>query len=265
MRAVIVTDIGRAEVADVPTPEPASDEVLVAVDRVQLSVTECRLFRDADLAYADIVRRRVEAGDGRVFGHEFCGTVTETGDAVDRLSAGDRVYAPSIITCGDCTYCQASYRGFCERAEHVGYDRRGALAEYVALPVEPLTSLPTDVSDAEGAAMQPLASAAVYVLDAGIETGDVVAVVGDGVMGNQCAQLALAEGARRVILVGVHSEKLALAREYGIETVDASKVDPVAAVETLTGPVGPDIAFEAVVATSVTPPRATTRSPSPPG
>lgn len=76
------------------------------------------------------------------------------------------------------------------RKETVGIDRPGALAEYVSVSASILRTLPPETSDAEGTAMQPLASAIRCVGDARIATGDVV-VLGCGVMRSQCGQLTL--------------------------------------------------------------------------
>lgn len=246
MQAVRCEDLGESTVVDVPRPEPDDEEVLIEVARVQLSVTECQIYRGREIGGYAAVRESIEAGDGLVFGHEFCGTVVEAGPSVEGLDVGDRVYAPAKIACDACAYCEAGYRQLCADKETIGMGRPGALAEYVALPAEPLARLPDAVSDAEGAAMQPLASALMCVEDAGISTGDEVAVVGCGVMGYQCGQLALEEGASRVVAVDVDPTKLEHAADRGMEPVDARETDPVRAVEATTGGIGADVVFEAV-------------------
>lgn len=246
MKAVRCEDFGESTVVDVPRPEPEDDEVLIEVARVQLSVTECQIYRGHEIASYAAVKRTMEDGDGLVFGHEFCGTVVEAGPTVDGFEVGDRVYAPAKIACGECAYCEAGYRQLCGDKETIGMGRPGALAEYVALPAEPLARLPDAVSDAEGAAMQPLASALMCVEDAGISTGDQVAVVGCGVMGYQCGQLALDQGASNVVAVDVDPAKLEHAADRGMEPVDAREADPVAAVESATGGIGADVVIEAV-------------------
>lgn len=246
MQAVRCDDFGESTVVDVPRPDPDEGEVLIEVARVQLSVTECQIYRGHEIGGYAAVEAAIESGDGLVFGHEFCGTVVEAGPTVEGLSVGDRVYAPAKIACDTCAYCEAGYRQLCADKETIGMGRPGALAEYVALPAEPLARLPGAVSDAEGAAMQPLASALMCVEDAGIETGDEVAVVGCGVMGYQCGQLALEQGASRVIAVDVDRAKLGHAADRGMEPVDARETDPVVAVESATGGIGADVVFEAV-------------------
>lgn len=246
MQAVVCTDFGASEVRDVPRPTPGSEEVLIRVDRVQLSVTECQMYQGEPLASIELIRDRIQNGDGRVFGHEFCGTVAETGEGVTAFAPGDRVYAPAKIACHACAYCEAGYTQQCTDKETIGTNRPGALAEYLCLPAEPLAHLPDRVTDAEGAAMQPLASAVLCVHDAGITTGDVVAVIGCGVMGYQCAQLAGHQGAREVIAVDVVPEKLEIAADNGITPVNPRETDPVDVVHDLTDGIGADVVFPAV-------------------
>ncbi|WP_276259092.1 zinc-dependent alcohol dehydrogenase [Haloglomus litoreum] len=246
MEAIVCTDFGESTVREVERPDPGPDEVLVAVDRVQLSVTECRLYQGDPIAHHETVRARLEAGDGRLFGHEFCATVVETGAEVGDLAAGDRVYAPGKLPCGSCRYCETGHEEYCPDKRGIGYDLPGALAEFAALPAAPLRAVPDGVSDAACAALQPFASALLCALEADISPGDTVCTVGTGVMGYACGQLALSLGAGTVVAVDVVPAKLDRAADRGLVPVDARESDPVAAVRELTDGVGADVVFEAV-------------------
>lgn len=246
MQAVVCRGFDESTVEEVSEPEPERDEVLVSVDRVQLSVTECQLFRGMSVADIEAVHRRMTEGNGRVFGHEFCGVVEEVGRAVTSLSVGDRVYAPAKTSCGECVYCQTDHTQLCKDKTTIGIGIPGALAEYVCLSEEPLRPLSDSVSNAEGAAMQPLASALLCVHDAEIATGDVVSIVGCGVMGFQSAQLAHIQGASEVLVVDVDPKKLEIANNYGMETVDAGTEDPADRINEITDGAGADVVVEAV-------------------
>ena len=246
MRAVVCHDFGDWRVEAVDKPTPAADEVLLEIHRVQLSVTECALFRGESIAHAESVAARLADGPARLFGHEFCGTVVDRGAAVDHLAVGDRVYAPGKIPCGECSYCESGFERYCPSKTYIGYDIPGALAEYTALPAEALRPVPDSLSDAEVAALQPLASSILCVRDSGIQSGDIVAVIGTGVMGYQCGQLALAEGAERVFVTDVDPEKLAIAADRGLDPIDATTQDPVDEIMVRTDGVGADVVFEAV-------------------
>lgn len=248
MDAVVVSEFGSFGVADVGRPEPRDGEVLIEVSRVQLSVTECLLYRGKEVVHYDAVEQAIhgEKDGARLFGHEFCGEVVERGPNVEGFDIGDRVYAPGKIHCGSCPYCRAGYANYCPNTAAIGYDRAGALAEYIRLPTGPLQRLPENVSDAEGAALQPLASSVLCTVDAEIDPGDNVLVVGTGVMGFQCALLAKRFGAGEVHAVDVRQRPLSIAADHGVIPIDATTTDPVTEIRTATGGFGADIAFAAV-------------------
>lgn len=245
MEALLIRDYNDAVVEEVPRPSPEDDEVLIEVDRVQLSVTECNLYQGADIAHSDQVSRRLEDGPAQMLGHEFCGTIAETGEAVTDFQVGDRVYAPGKTPCTECAYCTSGYENYCPNKTQIGYDLPGGLAEYVALPSAPLCKLPDEVSDAEGAAMQPFESTVRSVATAGFTPGSVVAVVGTGVMGYQCAQLAKLFGADRVFAIDIDDEKLEIAEQRGLIPINAIDEDAPAVIKDATGGIGADMAFEA--------------------
>lgn len=248
MDAIVIEEFGSFSIAEMDRPAPREGEVLIDVARVQLSVTECLLYRGREVAHYDAVERAIHNGEdrARLFGHEFCGKVVECGPNVEAFSVGDRVYAPGKIHCGSCPYCRAGYANYCPNTTSIGYDRPGALAEFVRLPTAPLRRLPDDVSDAEGAALQPLASSVLCTVDAGIKPGDDVLVVGVGVMGFQCALLAKRFGAGSVYAVDVRQRPLSIAVDHGLTSIDASSTDPVAEIRAATDGLGTDIGFEAV-------------------
>lgn len=246
MRAVVCSDFGEWSIEEVPRPSPGPDEVVLSVHQVQLSVTECQRFYGEQVSKREIIRRQMREGDGRVFGHELVGEVTDVGANVTSLSVGDRVYPPAKVTCKSCQYCTSGYPELCVESITIGNGMPGGLAEYVSLPAEILRPVPEGISDAEGAAMQPLNSAIVCTHDAHIQTGDVVAVIGTGVMGTHCGQLALLEGAGSVYGIDVVPEKLEFIEERGMIPIDARERDPVETILEVTNDVGADVVITAV-------------------
>ena len=77
--------------------------------------------------------------------------------------------------------------------------------------------------------------------------GDSVAVFGCGGVGDAAIAGAALAGATTIIAVDLDARKLELAREFGAtHMVDASKEDPVAAIQALTDGNGADVCIEAV-------------------
>lgn len=244
MKAVETHGYENSTLEDIPRPSPGHNEVLIKVNRVQLSVTECWTwsgrFEGVDL------QDRIDAQDGLVFGHEFAGEIAEVGEDVETFAVGNRVYAPGKISSGGGN--KKDGWDLIDKGKATigsgGYP--GALAEYFVAPTEPLCKLPEDVSNAEGAAMQPLADCLLSVHEAGINTGDVVVVYGAGVMGSQAGQGARYMGASDIYAVDIDPQKLEWADELGMIPIDAREEDPVERVLDATNGTGADVAFEAV-------------------
>jgi len=246
MQAILCHGFEDGRLKNIPEPEPAAGEVKVKVERVQLSVTECALYRDKEITHYEEVKARLDDSPVQLFGHEFCGRIIGHGVDVSTFEVGDRVYAPGKVPCHECRQCERGFELHCSNKTYLGYNTPGALAEYATFPAEALCTVPDSVSNAEVAAMQPLASAILAVEEAEVSIGDIVAVVGTGVMGYQCAQLAANRGARTVIGVDIDSERLNILTSRGLEAINTTKTDPVDRVLELTASVGADLVFEAV-------------------
>ena len=90
--------------------------------------------------------------------------------------------------------------------------------------------------DPQSAVFLPLTRVALgAVHDANIKVGDVVVVIGQGVVGSLVAQIARLNGAT-VVVVDVVEDRLELARTLGFETINAKKVkDPAVYLRTELG------------------------------
>ena len=227
MRAWRTYAYGDMRLEDVPEPEPPAGWVKVRIRIAQPSITEIALFRGQRTYGHRLIETALARGPSLLFGHEFSGEVVAVGEGVTSLRAGDRVAA---------------------RGSHpdgiVGFDYPGAFAEYGVFPASLFVVLPAHVDDSEGAAIQPLTDAVAAVHAAQIRLGDSVAVIGQGSMGLGCLQVARTAGAGRTIAIARREQTLAMAARLGADhVVNATREDPVAAVQALTGG-GADVVFE---------------------
>lgn len=246
MKAIVCHGHNNAAIEEIPKPEITPTDVLVEIDRVQMAVTECWVYQGKlKQKFSDILDR-MEDGGWQLFGHEFVGTVLETGSSVETLQKGDRVYAPGKLPCGDCIYCRSDKQEYCEHTQTIGFDIPGTLAEYASLPEPILGKVPSSISDAEAAALQPAVAALTCVYDAEITAGDNVVIIGAGSMGYFCGQCALQLGAENVIISDIDSKKVQIAEDKGIVGVDARTDDLDEVVKRETSGLGADVAFEAV-------------------
>ena len=124
-----------------------------------------------------------------------------------------------------------------------GYATHAVLPEESVIPVR--KDAPLDVVCLVSCGV--LAGAGPVFNRARVPPGASVAVWGCGGVGLNTIQAARLVGAGRIIAVDVMRQKLAWAEEFGAtHVVDASKEDPVARVQALSGTGGVDFAFEVV-------------------
>jgi propanol-preferring alcohol dehydrogenase len=170
-------------------------------------------------------------------GHEGVGVVVELGSGVTEVAVGDRVGMPWLASaCGTCDYCVSGRETLCHEQENMGYSIDGTFGEYAVAYGRYVVEVPAGVDPFDAA---PLTCAGVTtykaVKVAGTRSADLVAVFGVGGLGHLAIQYAAIAGGR-VVAVDIHDEKLDLARELGAEfTVNATKEDPVEAIQRLGG------------------------------
>ncbi len=247
------------------TPDPVLVAPCDAIIKVGLSTT-C----GSDLHFIDGYIPGMREGD--IIGHEFMGTVVDTGPAVTGVRPGQRVVVPSFISCGSCWHCGRLEYSLCDNTNPNGHLQEPALgyptagifgythafggyagshADYIRVPHADVGCFPVPdgVSDED----------ALFLSDAGptgfmgadfcdIRPGDIVAVWGCGAVGLMAQQSARLMGAERVIGIDRLPERLAMARDIvGSEIIDYSAVDSVPdALRELTGGRGPDACIDAV-------------------
>lgn len=148
-------------------------------------------------------------------GHEFVGSVAEG----PRDLLGKRVVGEINFGCGRCENCARGLSRHCPHRSVMGILKAdGAFADYVAVPAANLHLVPDKVSDQEAVFTEPLAAAFEILEQVQIDPGDQVLVIGDGKLGNLCAQVLRLTGAS-VTALGKHEDKLKLIKRAGVRTI----------------------------------------------
>ena len=165
----------------------------------------------------DVEIVRGYAGFSGTIGHEFVGVVEAATDAPQLV--GKRVVGEINAGCGRCENCLRGDARHCPMRTVLGIvGRDGAHAEFLNLPSRNLLKVPDTISDEQAVFVEPLAAAYGITEQVEIFLETRVAVIGDGKLGNLCAQ-ALSLKSRHVRLIGKHKEKLALIKARNIEAV----------------------------------------------
>ncbi|MGH7706592.1 MAG: zinc-binding dehydrogenase [Vulcanimicrobiaceae bacterium] len=180
---------------------------------------------------------------GRI-GHEFIGVVEAVGRETRSVTVGAAVAAPFIYSDGTCDYCQDGLYSSCRHGGFWGdEDNDGGQGEFVRVPFADGTLRPIPAAVAHDPAKRVSALALTDVMStghhgcvrAGVQAGRSVAVIGDGAVGLCAVISAKRSGAARIIAIGHHAGRLALAQRFGAtDVVDSSDADVAAKIVDLT-------------------------------
>ena len=184
---------------DYARPEPPDGEVLVRVLRAGICETDLQLMQGY-------------MGFRGVLGHEFVG-IAESGPL-----AGQRVVGEINCSCWDCETCRRGLPTHCPNRTVIGIlGRDGAFADYISVPQKNLHPVPDSLSTDEAVFVEPVAAACQILRQKLVQKGDRVTVLGDGRLGNLCAQVLDWSGCE-VVVVGKHASKLGVLSDLGIQT-----------------------------------------------
>jgi (R,R)-butanediol dehydrogenase / meso-butanediol dehydrogenase / diacetyl reductase len=181
----------------------------------------------------------------QVLGHEFSGEVVGVGSDVSSVQVGQRVSVMPLLYCGECYYCRRGLNHLCQSMACVGlsYDW-GGISELAVVPASHVSVLPDEVTDLQGALVEPGAVAAYGVDTAGVSPGDSVLVTGAGPIGALAALYSAAAGVR-VFVSEVNPVRRDLALSLGVgEVVDPTSVDVASWIKDRTEGVGVDAVIE---------------------
>jgi threonine dehydrogenase-like Zn-dependent dehydrogenase len=239
------------------TPEPTirkASDALVRVTKAGICGSDLHFYNSGDALGLE---------PGTRLGHEFVGLVEAVGAEVQGLAVGDRVVAPFVFSDGDCFFCRRGLHSSCEHGgifgspfwgEHAGGEVEGGQGEFVRVPEADgtLVVIPEALaSDEHDLKVLPLGDvfATGYhgVVNARVQPGDTVAVLGDGAVGISAAGAATLFGAARIVLVGHHDDRLAVGMRAGAtHVVNARREDPLEVIRELTVGRGADAVVETI-------------------
>jgi threonine dehydrogenase-like Zn-dependent dehydrogenase len=199
MRAIVLDRDGVVSHGDYPAPTPRDGEIMVNVLRAGICETDLQLVRGY-------------MGFQGVLGHEFVG-VAQSGPLTGR-----RVVGEINCSCMACETCRAGRPSHCPNRSVLGIlNHDGAFAELIAVPQRNLHAVPDSVPTDVAVFVEPVAAAFQIPAQLTIRRQDRILVLGDGRLGNLCAQV-LVGLSDHVRVVGKHASKLALLHSLGIPT-----------------------------------------------
>jgi len=229
-RAILVgEEPNQITVGTMTITDPGPKDVLVESRVIGICRSDIEL-RDGHLDHIIPVTYPV------VPGHEWSGVVAGVGSDVTSLQVGDRVVGECLITSHDWFGCNVN----------------GAGSDLFLAPEAVLHKLPDAVDDTMGAMVEPFTIAFRAVREiGGCDPGDVVAVVGGGMIGLCATAICHANGSL-VVVVEPNPKRRALALELGADlAVDPAELeDPESWFRANAGVAGPNLVVEASGAAS---------------
>ena len=220
-----------------PIPTPGPGEVVIQVEAATTCGTDLKAFRRGHKLFKPPMP----------FGHEYSGIVTAAGQGVTKFREGDAVMGVNSAPCNQCFYCRRNRPQQCvELEQRFSF---GSYAEYYKLPAhivaQNLFVRPPRLPAAEAAFVEPLACAVLSAINANIQLGDRVAILGVGAQGLMQIQLAKALGASTVIAIGRNKGRLERAAMVGADALFSTlDGDPIEFVKAQTDGHGADVTIE---------------------
>jgi len=232
---------------DVPEPSPGPGQVKLKVQRVGICGSDLHEYRSGPI-YTSVEPHPVTSRMAPItLGHEFAGTVVETGGGVSSIKVGDRVTGEGPVPCGKCYYCMRNMPSLCLNVFYIGFHADGAMAEYAVLPESILHKLPDSFSDEIGALVEPLAVGMHGVRRSRLQVGDTVAIVGAGVVGLGALLAARAAGASKIFIVEISKRRGERALAKGASVVfNPKECNAAEQIRELTEGLGADVSFDCV-------------------
>lgn len=243
MKATLMYGAGDVRVEDVPDPviqQPT--EALICVTYACVCGSDLHPYHDLE-----------DTPDGRRMGHEAIGVVEEIGDDVKTIAVGDTVIVPFAWSDGTCPFCRDGITTSCVHGGFFDGAPSATQAEKLIVPEADGTAVVIPAGTDEKLMPSLLTLSDVYLTghhaaaQGNVGPGKTVTVIGDGAVGLSAVLAAKQLGAETIILMGRHTDRTDLGREFGATHVIPERGDEgVAKVMEITNGEGSHVVLEAV-------------------
>lgn len=229
---------GNVDVIEVDEPQCGDSQVKLEIAYCGVCGTDIHVLHDTFRNYPPVI-----------LGHEFAGTVVETGRNVDSALLGQRVagLGASSVTCGHCEYCRTGHFIFCKDRRGMGHGVNGAFARYVVMRPDQIYRVPGNCTMEEAALSEPFAAAVQAVTEISpVRMGDIALVSGPGPIGLLCLKLLVGQGVKTIVAgAGGDQDRLDAALKFGAAAVvNVAQQNLSEAILDFTDGAGVDVAFE---------------------
>lgn len=206
MKAAIYPGGGKPiTIEDIADPRPGPDDVLIRVHRCGVCGTDLSMTRGTAWDFGTNVQ----------LGHEYAGEIIELGRNVTDFKLGERITVLPSVACGQCSSCHSHANNvLCQASPG---SAMGGFAELAVVPTSVATKLPSTLSMADGALIEPLAVSLYGVQLAQIRPGDPVLVLGGGTVALYAIYWARRLGAGRIVAMSRSARRKDLSLAMGAD------------------------------------------------
>lgn len=234
MKSAVINQWHSIDIMDIPIPEPEENEALVRITYCGICGSDIHLYKG----------QHPVAKPPVMMGHEMIGIVEKINTKLPtKFKVGGRVTIHGE-SCGKCDLCLSGAANQC-RKRGVKPQPSAGDSEYMIGHVDNIIPIPEHLSDYAAALVEPFACAVRTTDRANIHTGDVVLVIGGGVIGLAIAFMAREMGASRVIMSVRGKARQDMAAGYGFEVIDPVAHDAAEVIMEMTDGEGANVVIEA--------------------
>jgi len=192
-----------------PVPKPGPKEVLIEIKAVGVCGSDVHYYEHGRIG-SYVVRQPL------ILGHEASGIIVDVGEGVNKGRVGERVAIEPGIPDGVCEQCRSGRYNLCPNVRFFGTPPiDGAFTNYVTIPENFAYKLPDQMSDEEGALIEPLSVGLWACRKAMLRGADHVLITGAGPVGVLALKVALALGATQITMTDVSPQRLEMGRKLG--------------------------------------------------
>ncbi|MCK4309089.1 MAG: alcohol dehydrogenase catalytic domain-containing protein, partial [Candidatus Atribacteria bacterium] len=196
---------------------PSQGSIMIKVAACGICISDVKAYQEGQSHYCK---------PPVILGHEYVGNIVTTPKENNNFKKGDRVAVIHAVNCGYCSYCQ---RGLFELCENKQRASNGGFAEYVSINEKfakiAFIKIPAKLSTNEVTFLEPIACCIEALERCNIRLGDIIVIIGAGVMGLLLLQLSLLKGASKVIVSEINEYRRNIAKNFGAIVINPKEAN----------------------------------------
>jgi (R,R)-butanediol dehydrogenase/meso-butanediol dehydrogenase/diacetyl reductase len=220
MKAVLYHGKEDIRVEQVPAPDQVKpNQVKVRPLACGICGTDLHEFAVGPIVTPKTPHRFTGAVLPQILGHEFSAEVVETGKDVSRVRKGDRISIQPLIMPLDDYYSRRGLNHLSPSMGCVGLSWAwGGMSEMAIINDYNANVIPDNVTDEQGAMVEPAAVALYGVDRAKVTAGSTVLITGAGPIGALAVLAADAAGAGKIFVSEPNENRRKLIESFGVTT-----------------------------------------------